>query len=41
MIQGFEFEIYVLKIEFGAYYIVYIGKRPGSITNRSFKKNKT
>lgn len=30
--------IYVLKIEFGAFYVVYINKRPGSITNISFKK---
>jgi hypothetical protein len=30
--------VYVLKVEFGPYYVVYIKKRPGSITNRSFKK---
>lgn len=29
--------IYVLKIEFGAFYVVYRKKRPSSITNISFK----
>ena len=32
--------VYVLKVEFGAYYVAYNNKRPGSITHINLKKNK-